>query len=55
MFIVPRGSNNIRLLPMGCSSGNCIMFPLTLAVRGLEEPRISQELLTESVGPVHFP
>jgi hypothetical protein len=27
---------------------------ITLAARGLEEPRNSQELLTESVGPVHF-
>ena len=26
----------------------------TLAARGLEEPRNSQELLTKSVGPVHF-
>jgi len=26
----------------------------TLAARGLEEPRNFQELLTESVGPVHF-
>jgi len=26
----------------------------TLAARGLEEPRNSEELLTESVGAVHF-
>ena len=30
------------------------MEGITLAARGLEEPQNSQELLTESVGPVHF-
>ncbi len=31
------------------------LFDNMLAARGLEDPRNIQELLTESVGPVHFP